>query len=353
MGVKGWFFLSNRYMYRKIEAKNNWRPPGYDRQVDLMKALEFYSLKARAEGKSRKTIESVTTSVRGLERYLRANGISMEVEEIDTIAIYGYLASLNERNCFSNHPFTPEQPRKLSGHTKNAYARGLSVFFGLLYLEGLINTNPFDKVRIPKAPKKIIPAFTDDQLMAIYGAIDTNNPLGGRDYTCVTLLHDTGIRAGGLVGLCMEDVDFDRQLISVTEKGQKERQVPIGKRCTKALWKYIHRYRPEPATPWVNNVFLTKNGRPLTTNRLGKIVRNHCTKAGITGVRLSTHTFRHTFAISYIRNGGDVFTLRQVMGHSRLETLMVYVNMASTDVTKAHRRCSPADNLDFQTGGSL
>jgi len=135
-------------------------------------------------------------------------------------------------------------------------------------------------------------------------------------------------------------------------KGSKERLVPIGAKVQKALWKYMARYRPEPITPRYDQVFLTRDGHPLTKDRLEAIVERYGKKAGITGVRISPHTFRHTMAVTFLRNGGDVFSLQRILGHSQLEVLRGYVNLAQSDISRVHRRNSPADNLEFKLAKS-
>lgn len=158
---------------------------------------------------------------------------------------------------------------------------------------------------------------------------------------------DTGIRCNELNSLRLPDVNLDSRLFKVWGKGSRERLVPIGTKVQKAIWKYLNRYRPDPASPRYDHVFLTRDGRPLTKDRLEAIIERYGKKAGITGVRVSPHTFRHTMAVTFLRNGGDVFTLQRILGHSQLEVLRGYVNLAQSDISRVHQRNSPADNLEF------
>ena len=75
------------------------------------------------------------------------------------------------------------------------------------------------------------------------------------------------------------------------------------------------------------------------------MLRRYGQKASITGVRCSPHTFRHTFAKNYLMNGGDIFSLQKILGHSSLASVRVYLNLFATDVKKQHLRFSPVDNL--------
>jgi site-specific recombinase XerD len=93
-------------------------------------------------------------------------------------------------------------------------------------------------------------------------------------------------------------------------------------------------------------VFVAR-GQPLTRSGIYKIVRRHA--AGLDdqrhGRHVSPHTFRHTFAISFLRAGGDVLTLQQLLGHTSLTMVNRYVKLAQTDLKDAHQRFSPADRL--------
>ncbi len=319
-----------------------------ERTNQLSELLEGYCLSARSEGKSPSTIAIVEASVRYLDEFLTSHDLSINIADIGVEELRRFVVYLRERPRFAHHRFTHPQGGHLSGHTVNGYMRALQSFWSWLKREDLIDTNPFDRLKIPKAPRKVIPIFTVEQLRRLLGAIDIASPSGYRDYTIIITLLDTGIRCSELTGLRLEDVNLESRLLKVWGKGSKERQVPIGARVQKALWKYLSRYRPEPATPRHDRVFLTRDGYPLTKDRLEAIVERYGRKAVITGVRVSPHTFRHTMAVTFLRNGGDVFSLQRILGHSSLEVLRGYVNLAQSDISRVHQKHSPADNLEFK-----
>jgi len=95
-------------------------------------------------------------------------------------------------------------------------------------------------------------------------------------------------------------------------------------------------------------LFLTREGGPLTKDRVEKIMIYYGKKAGLKGVRCSPHTFRYTMAVTFLRNGGDVFSLQRILGHSQLEVVRGYVNLAQSDISRVHRRNSPVDNLELK-----
>ncbi|MDH7603180.1 MAG: tyrosine-type recombinase/integrase, partial [Armatimonadota bacterium] len=100
-----------------------------------------------------------------------------------------------------------------------------------------------------------------------------------------------------------------------------------------------------------DRVFVNCFGEPADRNTIYRIVRKRGEQAGITGVRLSPHTLRHTFAVSYLRNGGGVFDLQKVLGHESLEMSRKYAELADEDVIAKHRKASPADSLSSRSTG--
>ena len=318
------------------------------RVTTLEKLLSGYRLSSLSEGKSRATIAIVESSVHYLGEFLADNDLATDVANIGINELRRFIVYLKEQPRFAHHRFTQPQDGHLSGHTINGYMRALQSFWSWLEREDLIPENPFTNMKIPKAPKKIIPIFTEEQLRQLFSSIDTTSPAGYRNYTMILMLFDTGIRCSELTGLRIADVNLESRLIKVTGKGSKERQVPIGAKVQKALWKYLTLYHPEAATPRYDQVFLTLEGRPLTKDRLEAVVERYGKKAAITGVRVSPHTFRHTMAVTFLRNGGDVFSLQRILGHSSLEVLRGYVNLAQSDISRVHQRNSPGDNLEFK-----
>jgi len=223
-------------------------------------------------------------------------------------------------------------------------------FWSWLAGEGIIDENPFARVKIPRAPRKVIPTFSPSQIRALLGAIDSTTPEGFRDCTVILTLLDTGLRVSELAGLRLGNAWLEEGVLKVTGKGGKERIIPIGKGVRRLLWRYISGVRPEPENPSCDAVFLTADGRPLTVHRIRNRMTVYGRRAGLSGVRCSPHTLRHTAAVSFLRNGGDVFSLQRLLGHSTLLMTRHYCELADTDVRRAHATASPVDNLITEPG---
>jgi site-specific recombinase XerD len=316
-----------------------------DRFTDLEVLHGAYVVQSEAEGKSASTLRIYGTALRSLCRFLEREGLPTDVTRIGPDEIRSFMAHLQTTKAFVDHPLTGPQEKGLAGHTVNCYLRAVRAFWGWLIAEEIIDVNPFDKVKVPRAPKKLIQPFDWEQVRSLLGAVDPGTPEGFRDQALMMTFLDTGMRASELTDLRLEDANVPQRYLKVRGKGGRERFVPIGALVQKNLIRYIGQYRPSPCHPFVDNVFLTRSGAPLTVNRVEAIVEKYAAKAGLTGVRASPHTFRHTFAIFYLRNGGDVFTLQRILGHETLDMVRNYVNLARHDIQEAHLRYSPADRM--------
>jgi site-specific recombinase XerD len=316
--------------------------------VSIETLLPGYQLCAVTEGKSRNATLIVSSSVRYFRDFLVAAGQSPDVQQVTPRILRAYILYLQQKQCFASHRFNRPQDKGLSGHTINCYLRSLRIFFSWLVSEEIIAANPFDRVKIPRPPRKVIPVFSDSQIRDLLAAIDMSTAEGVRDYTIVLTLLDAGLRVSELCQLTLAHVWLEEGMVKVLGKGNKERLVPIGRQVQRALWHYIGRYRPEPALPRCDAVFLTRDGRPLTKDRVEKLMAGYGRKAGIAGVRCSPHTFRHAAAVKFLRNGGDVFSLQRMLGHSSLEMTRRYCELADIDVKRAHVTASPVDNLGLR-----
>ena len=162
----------------------------------------------------------------------------------------------------------------------------------------------------------------------------------------ITLMLDTGIRSNELITLKTRDVHLEEGYMKVMGKGQKERVLPFGSASQKGLLKYLYHFRAEPVHQGIGNFFLTLDGYPMTYNALRLIMNRLAKRSGVE--RLHAHLLRHTFAVNYLVNGGDVFSLQQILGHTTLDMVRRYINLASTHVMAQHKKFSPVDRMNLR-----
>ena len=316
---------------------------------DLVRLTESYALCLGTEGKSTKTIQWYTANLKRFAQFLSDNQLPDAVTEIGKEEARQFISHLQTQvTRWQNHPGIHDEKR-LSAFSVHGYARTIKAFWSWLLAEGYVTRNPMTSLKLPKTPRKVISTFSQEQIQKILGAVDTKSSHGFRNYTTILLLLDTGIRLSELINLQMNDIDFLQSFILVKGKGNKERVVPFGSQVRRTLRRYVMHFRPEPDSPRTNEVFLTEYGLPLTPRAFQSMLLRLSKKAKMPGVRLNPHRFRHTFATQYLVQGGDVFTLQKILGHSSLEVVRVYVNFITSDILQQHRKFSPVDNAILTT----
>ncbi|WP_066639617.1 tyrosine-type recombinase/integrase [Desulfolucanica intricata] len=232
--------------------------------------------------------------------------------------------------------------QQLNPVTVNHRIKALQLFFKFLLEEGYITNNPVENLKKVKASRTIIEAFTEDQIRELLAQPNKKTFVGFRDYCIMLLLLDTGLRLKELLNIRVEDVDLAQRKIKVMGKGSKERYVYFNTTTKEALSRFIT-IRGDSLHH--SFLWITREDEPLNRNTLQERIRLYGREAGIKNVRVSPHTFRHTFAKLFILNGGNTLALQQLLGHSTLDMVRVYVNLWGTDLQAMHRKFSPVDKL--------
>jgi integrase/recombinase XerC/integrase/recombinase XerD len=312
----------------------------------LSEFIDYYEICNRAEDKSPKTVAWYSANLKAFYNYLKDRHLPDTIDILDIKVLRQYVLYLLKKNKYQGHPITPEKQEPLSASSVHGHVRTLRAFFSWLVSEGLIVTNPAKDLKPPKVYQKVISTLSDDEIRAILAVFTPMHSSNARNQTIFMLMLDTGLRMGELINLKMDDVHMNEGLLKVIGKGKKERIVPMGSNAQRALQRYLFRYRPKPFGTSVENVFLSVVGKPLTENSIKLIFSRLAKRSGV--ARLHAHLCRHTFATRFLINGGDVFTLQQILGHSTLEMVRHYVNLASNHVAMQHQRYSPLDRLDLR-----
>lgn len=237
---------------------------------------------------------------------------------------------------------------------KNAWI-GLSAFFTWLEGEmGIEHVIRRYRIKMPAAASREIIPLTKQDLRSLLLACERTAQWEGkrsgpttlratrvRDRAIILVLVDTGIRAAELCDLLLGDVDMKTGAVQVRRgKGDKGRTVYLGNLARESLWRYVSkRSDTRPGDP----LFETTKHGSMDRNALRKMLLAAGKRAEIVEP-VTPHRLRHTFAITYLRNGGDVYTLQRLLGHSSMDMVKRYLGLAQTDIAEAHRRASPVDN---------
>jgi integrase/recombinase XerD len=319
---------------------------------DLDEHIEGFFLYKIAEGLSPATIVSYKRTMFLLSTFL-------EKEKTDQIQPKILIAFMNWlRNEYVPSRFSGKKD-PLSEKTLRNHWVALKSFFRWLEIDLEIN-NLMAKVPSPKPKNSPIEPLKKEEIeMLLKAARNTRmaattkrtsfsmrRPTALRDVSLILMLLDTGLRAGELIALNIEGVDLSTGKVIIKHgppggaKGKIGRILFIGVRTRKALWKYL-RSRGKDLDAR-EPLFVSIHDRRMTSNGLRLIIKSLAKKAGIKSCY--PHLLRHTFAITFLRGGGDIFTLQQFLGHQSLEMVRRYALIAEIDLQSAHRRASPVDN---------
>jgi integrase/recombinase XerD len=232
--------------------------------------------------------------------------------------------------------------KKITPNSINCLIRTCRVFFPFLMKEGILENNIASGLKLIKAQNQMVYTFTEEQVESILIQPNQTTFTGFRDYVMMLVLLDTGIRVMELSNMKISDIDFMEKNICIPEgKGRKHRYVPIQTTCSNELKKYIRERGQQP----FEELWITISNQPLKKQAIEVLVRVHCKKANIKGTRGSCHTFRHTMAKYYLLNGGDVFSLMKILGHSTLDMTRRYIDLFSNDIHVQHEKASPLEYM--------
>ena len=241
---------------------------------------------------------------------------------------------------------TAKTGKKYADNGINGFIRSVKVLFNYLIEDEYIDKNPFAKVKQIKTDKVIIHTFKPEEIKKMLNQFNKNIYTDLRDALLIRMLYDTGLRISEAINLKITDIDTERNIVKVFGKGHKERIVPFGRSVKREILRYIaRREKSIPRDLDEGYLFSSRQGTPLMIRNVTREIQIVGKRAKIEGKRLSPHTFRHTFAKTYLMQGGDLFSLQKIMGHSALSTTRQYVYLLTEDIQKKHRQFSPLDNL--------
>jgi integrase/recombinase XerC len=234
------------------------------------------------------------------------------------------------------------------GLSRRSIARKLSSLRSLyrfLLREGRVEQNPFQLVSTPKVEKKLPSFLYPHELQPFFDLPDTQTPLGMRDRLIFELLYASGIRVSELVTLTLDAVNVSMGIALVYGKGAKERYVPIGSYACDILRKYLEYGRPKLLAGNSDHGYLLLNyrGEPLSDRSVRRIVDKYVEQHAL-NLRVSPHTFRHTFATHLLNAGADLRTVQELLGHVNVSTTQVYTHVTKERLRHVYDAAHPRAN---------
>lgn len=224
----------------------------------------------------------------------------------------------------------------------NKLLQTLRQFFDYCIRESVIRTNPCEGFKYKSHTTRIV-QHSQDTIERLLKLPNRATFSGLRDYILMLLMLDTGIRPNELLQLKAGDIDGMSHQVIVREEYSKTRQLrvlPISDIVENSVKKLIKARHPQ----WAADVpiFCSFSGHRLTSHNLQEKFREYGKRLGVT---ITPYHLRHTFALWFIRNNGNIFALQKIMGHAKLDMTRHYLNLAQADIEESHKKASPLNTL--------
>ena len=291
-----------------------------------------------ARNASGHTVKSYLGDLQQFHRYLTPPNSegkpgSFSVQQLDAPVIAEYIGYLHWQKI-----------------EKSSIARKISAirsFCHFLCQRQILTHNPAKLIRSPKVPQKVPNHLTIEECVALIETPDLSRPRGRRDRAILELLYACGLRVSELTGINIGDIDFEQDLILVRGKGKKERLVPFGNHCHKALKAYLEERCRQPeaqsAKPELP-VFLNPQGSRLNPRSVRNLIEKHVKKAMASNnlkQKISPHGLRHSFATHLLTGGADLRSVQELLGHKNLATTQRYTHLSIGHLMEQYDKAHP------------
>lgn len=269
-----------------------------------------FLIRKRVEGRSEKTISQYSLHLRRMLQY-----INKPVKEITEADLFSYIAMYKKK-------------RGVSGVYLNNIRLVCSSFFSWLNNKGYIRKNPAAGLDPIKVEKRIKKPLSDTELEMLRRKCTLE-----RDIALIECLYSTGVRVSELVALNRQDIDFDNMRAVVYGKGAKERETYLTAAACMHLKEYLDSRSDSNDALFVG---LKAPHERLTVSGVEEVLRKLGKNTGI--VKVHPHRFRRTMATNILNKGMPIEEVKEILGHVKLDTTMIYCQISKENVRHHHRK---------------
>ncbi len=226
----------------------------------------------------------------------------------------------------------------LSGRSLQRLLSAVRSFYRYLNREGRAEHNPALSVQAPKSPRRLPQTVGSTQLDSLLD-IETEDPLELRDLAAMELLYSSGIRVSELAGINLSDLDLQELQLQVTGKGNKMRQVPVGRKAKQAIQRWLNA-RNTFCHATEQALFVSLRGKRLSTRSFEQRIKRWGRQADISG-RLYPHRLRHSFATEMLSASGDLRAVQELLGHADISTTQIYTHLDFKQLKSVYDQAHP------------
>lgn len=264
---------------------------------------------------------------RDLDRFLAWLGPELDPAALGTAEVVGFLED--------------ERARGLAPSTLARRLASLRGFFRWWSEQEQLDFDPTRDLAGARRPRPLPKLLSATQVAELLEAPDSSRPLGCRDRALLEVLYATGARVSEVAGLRTDALVQGGEVVRLFGKRDKQRLVPVGSRAREALGVYLRQVRPvlEARGPGSALVFLSHRGRPLTRDRILRMVQDLAARLGLP--RVTPHVLRHSFATHMLENGADLRAVQELLGHADIGTTEIYTHVDQRRLSEVHRRHHP------------
>ena len=302
--------------------------PYIEQFLDYLKILNFSQL----------TIRHYAHSLKQFEKFIIPYNLT-SLTELSTEQLKAYQKHL----CFRQNRYQQTD----SVEAQNRYLTQVKKFFDFLKEARLLSYNPAEKIRLAKEPQRLPkPALSYQEMEELLSQPDITTILGYRDRTILEVLYSSGIRRSELSRLKIQDADYKQGVLRINRgKGNKDRVTPLGKIACTYIENYLKGVRPFFQEARESEaLFMSVRGEALGVQGIDKLISKYAKQARL-NKEITAHTFRRSCATGMIRNKANVMHVKELLGHSSLDTVQVYCDLTITDLKEAHQQCHPREKM--------
>lgn len=275
-----------------------------------------------------------------LEKKYSKNTVKSYINDLETFAYYFKSKQLKQITKEDLDKYITYLNQYLTSKSLARHISCLKTFYKFLMLDGYIKQNVASHLSSPKIGKNLPRILSEEEIEKLLD-INLIDAYSYRNKAMLELMYSSGLRVTELINLKVNDIDFNMNLVKIFGKGNKERLVPIGDYAMNAIDNYLKNFRSQfLKTKMTDYLFLNSRGDKMTRQAFFKIIKKQAIVVGIK-TEISPHTLRHSFASHLLKNGADLRTIGELLGHESISSTQIYTHVSNEFLKENYKESHP------------